>query len=316
MRLGFVALLTAVAGFLLPLAHSHSHSHAQNNAAATPAAQVTMATGASRGALYRIQHRGKASYLFGTIHVGTPDFISLGAEVAQALKLSGNLVLELDVRNDLPLQDALQKHGIYPDGESIDRAIASETLAMLQQSLDAFDLTLANVRHMKPWLLANLLLGLDLDRNGYRRQHGAEYLLLAAAPGKTVMQLETAEYQMSLFDSMSAALQEEYLREALAELGDGNALKKARALIDAWATADRKRLEEIWSESLAEQSTAAEFTHRVLLEQRNPEMANKVEALLRDDVGSFVGVGLLHLVGKTGLPAILRERGYVVEKVH
>jgi uncharacterized protein len=307
---GIAALLSSLAALLLPTAH------AKDNAARLAPAQVASVGAPARGALYRVQHHGRTSYLFGTIHVGTPDFALLGVEVAQALAQSGKLVLELDVRNDALLQVALQKHGLYSDGAGIEGHVAADTLALLKKALDGFDIPLANVRHMKPWLLANLLMGLDLDRNGFRRQHGAEYVLLAAAPGKQVMPLETAEYQMSLFDSMAAALQEEYLRETLAELGDGNAMKKARALIDAWANADRDKLDQLWQESRTDPSRSSEFTHRVLLDQRNPEMANKVESLLREDDSSFVGVGLLHLIGDTGLPALLRARGYLVEKMY
>lgn len=318
MKYKFLVLASAIATFLLPFAH------AQNNAAVAMVAQATAkataqsapAYGPPRGALYRIHHQGKTSYLFGTIHVGTANFNPLGAEVARALEQTGKLVLELDVRNDLPLQDALRKHGLYAAGNSIDRHVAADTLQRLERSLDELGIPLADVQHMKPWLLANLLLGLHLDRSGFRRQHGAEYVLLAAAPGKTVMPLETAEYQMSLFDSMSAPLQEEYLREALIELEDGSALEKARALIDAWANADRAQLDFLWRRSLDENSRTSEFTHRVLLEQRNPAMASKVEELLKEDGGSFVGVGLLHLIGESGLPALLRQRGYAVEKVY
>lgn len=310
MKSGIIVLLSAC------LALWFGSAYAENNA--IPAATAQVSTIPQRGTLYRVRHQGNTSYLFGTIHVGKPTFFPLEAEVTRALSRASKLVLEIDLRHPEPFQTALQKHGMYANGESIERHLSADSLAQLQQALQEVGIPLDRVKHMKPWLVANMLIGLDLERHGYQRSHGIEVFLLSLADTqtKTVQELETAEYQMSLFDSMSDAVQEQYLRENLAELRDGNALKKAQALIDAWASANGDALEAMMRESLQEKSASSEFTHRVLLEKRNPEMASKIEALLRDDETTFVGVGLLHMVGETGVPTLLRQRGYEVEKLY
>ncbi|HYD94588.1 MAG TPA: TraB/GumN family protein [Noviherbaspirillum sp.] len=268
--------------------------------------------------LYRVRHGDNTAWLFGTIHVGTPDFFPLDAQVTQALSGASKLVLEIDIRRPEPFQAALHKHGYYPPGDSVDRHLPADDLARLDAALRQFGITPHQVRHMKPWLLANLLVGLDLERNGYRRSHGTEMFLLslAAQDAKAVDELESAEYQMALFDGMPDAMQVRYLRENLAELGDGNALKKSVALIDAWATANGEAAEAFVRDTRGENSASSEFTLRVLLDKRNPEMATKIEALLRGGEAAFVGVGLLHMVGENGLPALLKQRGYEVEKVY
>jgi uncharacterized protein YbaP (TraB family) len=308
MKSGVIVLLSAfLACWLGP-------AHADNNAAPAFAAQAAP----NRGTLYRVRHMGNTTYLFGTIHVGKPAFFPLEDEVTRALTLANRLVLEIDIRKPEPFRQALYKHGLYPVGETIEHHVSADTLAGLRQALQAFGIALDDVRHMKPWLLANMLVGLDLERNGYQRRHGIESFLLSLADkqSKDVHELESAEYQMSLFDAMPDAMQEQYLRENLAELGDGNALKKAQALIDAWANANSEAVEAFMRESLGEKTISSEFTHRVLLEKRNPEMASKIEALLRDEGATFVGVGLLHMVGDTSVPALLRQRGYEVEKLY
>lgn len=309
MKSGVIVLLSACVACWFSLAH------ADNNAA--PASTAQAAT-PNRGTLYRVRHQGNTTYLFGTIHVGKPAFFPLEDEVTRALSRASKLVLEIDIRKPEPFQRALHKHGLYPVGETVERHLSADTLMRLRQALQEFDIAFDDVRHMKPWLLANMLVGLDLERNGYQRSHGIEVFLLSLADkqAKDVHELESAEYQMSLFDSMPDAMQEQYLRENLAELGDGNALKKAQALIDAWANANGEAVEAFMRESLGEKSASSEFTHRVLLEKRNPEMASKIEALLRNEETTFVGVGLLHMVGETGVPTLLRQRGYEVEKLY
>lgn len=310
MKNGFVVLISALACSFLPAVH------AENNAAPQAVAQAAITP--SRGALYRIRHQGSTSYLFGTIHVGKPSYLPLQGEVAQALSQARRLVLEIDVRNDMPFQGALQMHGMYAQGDTVDRHVSPDTLALLKRSLQDAGIPYENVQQMKPWLLANLLMGLDLERNGYRRKYGIEYFLLSVADreAKTVQELESAEYQMSLYAGMADAAQEQYLRESLAEIGSGSALRKAQQLIDAWAGANRDAMEDILRQSLQENSLSAEFTQRILLDKRNPEMADKIETLLKSDESSFVGVGLLHLLGENGVPTLLRQRGYDVEKIH
>ena len=309
MKSGVIVLLSACLAVWFGIAH------ADNDAAPAPS---TQAKAPNRGTLFRVKHRGNTAYLFGTIHVGQPAFFPLEEEVTRALAHAGKLVLEIDIRKPEPFQLALHKHGIYPVGETVDRHLSPATLVLLKQALQEAAIPFEDVRHMKPWLLANMLAGLDLERHGYQRSHGIEMFLLSLAEkqAKEVQELESAEYQMSLFDAMSDAEQEQYLRETLAELGDGNALKKAQALIDAWARADGAAVEAFMRDLLGETTASSRFTHRVLLDKRNPEMASKIEALLRNEETTFVGVGLLHMVGDTGVPTLLRRMGYDVEKLY
>ena len=60
----------------------------------------------------------------------------------------------------------------------------------------------------------------------------------------------------------------------------------------------------------------AEFTRRVLLGRRNPEMAARIELIMSGGKTAFIGVGLLHLLGADGLPRLLSQRGYQIERVY
>lgn len=302
-----IVLLSVVAGLFVPRAY------AENNAGPA-AAQATSVT--HRGTLYRIRHSHRSVWLFGTVHVGTPEFSSLGPEATQALAASSRIALELDVRDDAAFQSALQKHGLYSGNDQLNAHLSAATLTLLQVELNRAGVPYANVARMKPWLLANLLVGLQLERAGYERRNGVETWLAAQAEAKPLFELESADYQMSLFDGMSAAEQEQYLREQLAELGSGETLRRSRELIAAWANADGKAQERALTEGLSEKTLSADFMRRTLLEKRNPEMATRIEDLLKKEGDAFVAVGLLHLLGENGIPALLKRRGYEVEKVY
>lgn len=284
-------------------------------------AQTRPADARRQGALYRVARNGKVSYLFGTVHVGTKAFYPLAPEVRQALADATQLVVELDTRSDEAFQKALSNHGSYRQGDHVGKHVSADTLARLTQALHSVGITLASVAHMKPWLLANLLMGLELERSGFERSHGLETFLLdnAQTRGTAVAELESAEYQLSLFDTLSDADAERYLRESLEELSDGTSLRKAKAVIDAWTSGDAAALDALIPDATKGSTIMSDFTRRTLLGKRNPEMAARIELIMlimQEGRTSFVAVGLLHLLGANGLPQLLSQRGYQVERMY
>jgi len=163
-----------------------------------------------------------------------------------------------------------------------------------------------------------VLVGAEIERQGYRRSNGVEQYLLntAVQQSKPLRELESADYQLSLFDTLDDRQQEAYLRENLAELASGVSLTKTANLLDAWSHADARGIKSSWKTLTSGDTVSAEFMERTLLGKRNPEMAASIEAIMQKDQVAFVGVGLLHLVGDHGLPELLKERGYQVEQLY
>jgi len=285
--------------------------------AAAPADAIQLSDVPRRGALYRVRHEGKTSYLFGTIHVGKQGFFPLEPEVTQALAAASSLVLELDVRASEPFQRALAQHGQYPAGQSIADHLSPAALAQLKKALAKAGMSLASVQHYRPWLVANILVGQEIEKVGFQRGMGVEGWLLskASAQHKPLQELESADYQLGLFASMDDRQQEAYLLENIAEVENGAAVRKSAGLIEAWSAADAPRIAALTRELTSGDSVSARFMDRTLLGKRNPEMAASIEAIMRKG-DAFVGIGLLHLVGDNGVPALLRQHGFEVEQVY
>jgi len=284
---------------------------------AAPADAIQLNDVPRRGALYRVHHEGKTSYLFGTIHVGKQDFFPLEPQVTAALAKCSSLVLELDVRASAPYYRALERHGQYPAGQSIVQHLSPAALAKLQLALDKVKLPLASVEHYRPWVVANILVGQEIEKSGFNRGLGVEGYLLnnAAQQKKPLQELETADYQLGLFGAMDDAQQEAYLLENIADIESGAALRKSAGLVEAWSVADAGRIAALARELTSGDTVSARFMDRTLLGKRNPEMAAGIEAIMRKG-DAFIGIGLLHLVGDKGVPALLRQHGYQVEQVY
>lgn len=301
-------------------------AHAEQAVQATPALPSVQdqrltarhASALPAGRLYRVKRGEQLSYLFGTVHVGEKSFFPLAPEVARALADASELVLELDTRANDAFQAAVLAHGSYRDGDDVRRHLQPDSLTRLTAALHEAGIALHSVAHLKPWLLANILLGLELHRHGYDRTHGVETFLLADAArrGTAVTELESAAYQLALFDTLTHEESERYLLESLRELSDGTSLRKARTILHAWRSGEPAALDAAMADLAAQDSIVARFTRATLLGRRNPEMAARIERIMDGGRTAFVGVGLLHLLGDDGLPQLLAQRGYQVERVH
>jgi uncharacterized protein len=313
---GMRSKILSLAVVLFGLFTAPGWAHSAHAAAEQKRADV--AGGTARGTLYKVQHQGQTAYLFGTIHIGHPAFYPLDAQTMKALSESVRLLVEFDSRNTAAVMDAMARYAFYPNGERIDPYLSVRTKQQLRRTLPRFGLTFDKVASMKPWMVANLLIGLDAERDGLSLQLGTEMFLLdfAARKGLEVLELESADYQLALFDSMPPAHQEIYLQETLTEIDTGEANRKAQQLIAAWQRADAKVFRALYKELMAEKSLSAGFMRTVLLDQRNVSMASTIDTLLERKGTSFVAVGLLHLIGEKGLPELLRRRGYAVQKLH
>lgn len=309
---------TIVFVFTLLLGFFNTNVQADNPAASKAAAAAQKQTIPQRGTLYRVTYRGNTSYLFGTVHVGKTAFYPLEPEVTRAFSAARKLVIEVDVRNTEAMRQAVMRHGLYPAGQTINQHLSADASAQLRQALRRSGTPFESIARMKPWMVANLLLVQEMARQGFPSEQGIElhFLSLAEKQKKTVQELETADYQLSLFDSMNDAEQEEYLVENLTELANGVAMQKALDLIKAWQSADAKALDTALLEMQKGENASDRFLQKVLLDQRNPAMAQQVEALLKTDKTSFVAVGALHLLGAKGVPGLLQQRGYTVQKLY
>jgi len=305
MRNRFIILLIAFFSFFANAAY------ADDAAAAKP-------SDTPRGTLYQVSSAGHTAYLFGTIHVGRADFFPLEPRAEKALADAKVLAMEVDMSDKTGFMQAGLKYGMYPSGDTLDKHVSPETLQHLQKTLDTLGLPAAAMWRMKPWMVANALIIMQLEKQGYHTDLATEMYLMSSAEKqhKDVVGLETVEFQLSLFDGLTEKQQEQYLNDNLDEMQSGEEGKKTEELINAWASADEKTFAALLAEAREDKTESGQFFMRELIDKRNPAMADKVEKLLKENKSSFVAVGLLHLVGDNGLPQLLSKRGYQVTRIY
>ena len=284
-----------------------------------PAMAATSATAPQRGALFKVESAHHTLYLFGTIHVGAADFYPLEPRVMAALARSGKLALEVDPLGDPALVlKALQQYGLYPAGGSALADIGPAFRPRLERLLKQHAIAPEAVASMKPWLLASVLALGEFSAQGYQSSLAVDLFLAQQARqrGIPVLELESVDGQMALFGRMTAAEQGLFLEEGIATLEDDEQAGEARELVQAWRTANAAAFEAMAAKAAGDESFSGKFVQQVLLDERNPGLADGIARLLASEKDSMAAIGILHLAGPRSVPALLRQRGLKVERVY
>ncbi|MDH5641250.1 MAG: TraB/GumN family protein [Nitrospira sp.] len=268
-----------------------------------------------RGILFEVAGSKGKAYLFGTIHVGKPEYYPLDKMTTSAMASSKVLAVEADVLNQQHAAQVVFERAMYQPPESLDQVVKPEVLSQVTPLLDRFQLPQQQAWLMKPWMLAMTLTLLDGQQAGYDPGYGVDLFLLGMAQGmkKPVVELESLESQFALFDGFSLEEQQMFLEEAVKGIESGESKAQLSALADAWASADRTKLTAALKMELEQQTPLLRKLYEKLLTQRNLAMADKVERLLQSGDQSFVAVGTFHLLGEDSVVALLAKRGYKIK---
>ena len=279
---------------------------------------LSPAFGADRGALFKIAGNGHTMYLFGTMHVGQPNFYPLEPRIAAAVAGASTLALEIDPAEDpASMASALQTYGMAVPGNSIEQ-MAPMLKARLYKALDKAGIEPSAVARFKPWLVATVLAMAEYAAQGYRADLSVDAHLaqLARASKVPVIALETPALQMGLFNRLSAAEQMRFLEESIDLVENGKQNAEVRQIVDAWRTADKRAFDAIAARAESDTSVSGRFVKTVLLDERNVVIADKLASLLQRTDRSVAAIGVLHLVGSKSVPALMKERGLTVERVY
>jgi len=255
-------------------------------------------------------------YLFGSIHLGKPEWYPLAKEIEAAFDRSKYLVVEADESklDPVKLQQLALENGIYVPPDSLSKHTSPETMKALGALCEKLGLPGASLEQMQPWLLSLTLSSLSLVKLGYSPDLGIDrHFLKAAKDKKEILELESMEYQIKLLAGLSEELQTKFLELTVEEAAD--AKERMEKIVGAWSKGDAALLEDEMLKKRAAKSPAqAEFQAK-LIDERNVAMAKKIGEYLKTKEVHFVVVGSAHLIGEKGIVHLLEKDGFKVEQV-
>lgn len=251
-------------------------------------------------------------YIGGTIHVLDEQDYPLPAEFEQAYELAEKLVFEVDIAqvNTLEFQQMLLQKALYRDGSTLASHLQPATFNQLQEFMIQRGIPLENMLSFKVGMLLTILTVNELQRNGIQGIGVDQYFNLKAREDKKpIAALETIEQQIDFLTSLGEGEEDQIVLQTIEELE--NFGEDFSTLKSAWRSGDMPALIEVGLQDFL----AFPRAYESMLVNRNRAWIPGIEAMLEDEQVEYVLLGVLHLVGNDSVLAMLKARGYHVEKL-
>jgi len=294
---------------LLALALGRAHAACPPTPVLPTAAQQAAwaAKAPDRGPLWRISRDGHSSYLFGTLHLGKPEWAYPGPALRQAWDETEVLAVELDPADFAPALATL------PPPEPLPAALAKR----MDAQTAAACLPAGALARFPVMLQISTLMLFEARRDGYDASFGQDLMLLtrAKAEHRPVQSLESLEDQLTALEPSQDELPV-VVDSSLRQLQRGQMRAPLRKMSDAWTRGDVKTLADYKRWCGCADTEFERAWYKRVNDDRNLQMAARIDALHGAGQRLLVAVGALHMTGREGLPSLLAQRGFTVEAVH
>lgn len=267
-----------------------------------------------RPALFVVRDADSAIYLFGTVHVRRPGSHWGGPAAQAALAESDEVWTEIDIDPDAAThsQATIMRLGMAPANQPLSTRLNAAENRRLDALLAQLRVPRAMIEPMQPWFAGITLSIIPMVQSGYDPNAGVDQAIdsAAEAAGKRMRSFETLEQQLNFMAGLSAEAQREMLLDAIDQGGKG--AEEFDGMSVAWETGDLDALE-----ALVVEDTRKNYPelYGVLIKGRNDAWMDVLTQELNGAGVDFIAVGAGHIVGRDGLVAQFRARGFRVERV-
>jgi uncharacterized protein YbaP (TraB family) len=263
--------------------------------------------------LWKITGNGlkKPSYLLGTIHLIPKDQLKFSEGTYDALASADRVTFEIDMKEmtNIMAQFSLMTKAFMAGGKTLRNLLPPEDYTFVKEKLDAQGMPSAMLERMKPLFLSTLFGSDEKSALGEEAKMTSVEMELYRQVKRRKLEsagLETAAYQMGIFDSIPYETQAKMLVETLRSAeGSGGDFDQ---MIEMYRQKDIQAMEAMMHDS---ESGMKEFQD-ILLHKRNRNWIPVMGRMMREKPTLFA-VGAGHLGGTLGVIALLRKEGYRVE---
>ena len=262
--------------------------------------------------LWRVNSDQNRLYILGSIHLLKKETYPLKKSIEDAFEQTKKLVLEIDLSsaNSQKIQQLMLQKSISADGTMLHQSVSDETYQAVAKRAKELDIDIRVLSPFKPWVIAMTMAAIKLQQLGFEPSLGVDRHLAERAKqtDKPTAGLETAEFQLDLFDRFSAKEQELLLRQSMDEMD--HVERNVTAIVQAWKSGDVGAVERHLLVGMRDYPEI----HRKVIDDRNQRWLPQIENLLSRGENALIVVGAAHLVGKNGIIELLKDRGYRVEQ--
>ncbi|MDO4747772.1 MAG: TraB/GumN family protein [Eubacteriales bacterium] len=278
--------------------------------------------------LYKVSDdNGNVIWLFGSIHIARDDFYPLPDYVTDAFESSDALAVEFDV-NKFEKDTASQTESImqmlYMDGTTIKDHISEDIYDDAVEILTENETYNVMLDYYMPCMWSSTIDQYTYVKLGYSLDNGIDrhFLNLAESEGKTILDVESAQYQYEILSGFSDETQEFMLQSSVESYNNSDeADEEMTRMMDLWVSGDEYEFASFLEseadefETQREKDLYEEYTYKIRT-VRNEEMTDWAEQTLNSGQEVFMCVGAAHIIGDGAVASNLKDRGYKVERVY
>ncbi len=264
---------------------------------------------ATANVFFKVTHQkhDQTAYVLGTMHLLCKDDFVMPESVYHALANSEQLIVEVDLTNSNELAAARSAMFQQPSNYlqlHLNRRQYSQLEQQTQQQLGR---PLNSLAPLRPLIISSLFLAHYLPCASETFSVDEAVIQHMARNKKLVVGLESAKWQLELFDQIDLSEQVSALYELVTE--KNVAQQELVNMANAYISGNGEKLHEIMVAQDDFLGAAALF-----LDQRNKTWAEKLPKLFANK-SSFVAVGAGHLYGDQGLLRLLIAQGYEITPI-
>ncbi len=271
--------------------------------------------------LWRISGQGllEDSYLFGTIHMIPAEDYFLPTTVIKAINDVEQVAFEIDpsdMENPMMLFQMMSKINMK-DGLGLKDLLSEADYLLVSNYFKQAGLPFFLFEKMKPMFLASMVgqdmsqLGGGLGGDSGIKSYELELNSIAKAGEKDISGLETMDFQLSLFDSISYDFQAKMLVDAVKSADQLEGDDQFAQMVDMYK---RQAVAEM-AEMIIEEGDESGRFEEMLLTSRNANWIPRMQKMMANKSALFA-VGAGHLGSEKGVIALLRAEGYEVTPVY
>ncbi len=252
------------------------------------------------------------AYLYGTIHIAKAYFYPLSAPVRKAYAQANTVVVETDTSDESSNRSVIGKLS-YGVGDKLQNHLTPSTWMTLGEMAAE---SLQQFQFYKPVLVA---MGLTVSAGmqlGYDPAHVLDrhFIMAARKDKKNLIELDSVHYQADVLASLTDEEGDAILINTLNSFKNGDISREFNRMSEAWLAGDADKLAQINLDASNRDIGSKKITQK-LMDDRNPEMAKKIQDLMLAGKKLFIVMGSGHLAGENNLLALLQQQGLQVKPI-
>lgn len=259
---------------------------------------------------------GNVLYLVGSIHALMPESYPLSSTVGAAFDECSAVAVEIENVNiaDFLVEDEPEYPKTLDKGDTLKNHLTDDEYSALMDYLARHDIDSSRFENSTPWNAYNAF-AYDYQEGVLSSEYGFDRLMQIQANivEKEVMSVETLEAKYAYLPEMDERVVGMLIKLAATE---GEDISGQYAQL--WSAGE---IEELTDLSMSDAGIPPEYKElwqqylKYAIYDRNIIMADKAEEYLNSGQKVFMTVGSNHLVGDKGVVALLKAKGYTVERV-